>query len=106
MLYKFKSRATADLVMLESAGRRLLEVLGREPSDQGILEAADLPPLMQRLEQAIAQEEAMLEEAEREAAAQGQTIRRPEVSLRQRLWPMREMMRRSHAEQQPIVWGV
>jgi hypothetical protein len=61
---------------------------------------------MQRLEQAIEQEEALLEEAEREAKAQGQTIRRPEVSLRQRLWPMREMMRRSHAEGQPIVWGV
>jgi hypothetical protein len=106
MLYKFKSRATADLVMLEAAGRRLLEVLGREPSAQGIFEAADLPALMQQLERAIKQEEAMLEQAEREAQAQGQTIRRPEVSLRQRLWPMREMMRRSQAEGHPIVWGV
>ena len=106
MLYKFKSRSAADLVMLESIGRRLLEVLGREPVDKGIFEATDLPALMQRLEQAIEQEEALLEEAEREAKAQGQTIRRPEVSLRQRLWPMREMMRRSHAEGQAIVWGV
>lgn len=106
MLYKFKSRATADLLMLEPVGRQLLEVLGREPSDQGIFEADALPNLMQCLEQAIAQEEATLEDAEREAQAQGKTIRRPEVSLRQRLWPMREMMRRSHAAGQPIVWGV
>ncbi len=106
MLYRFKSRAAADLVMLEPAGRRLLEVLGREPSPQGIFEWADLPDLMQRLEQAIEQEETLLEEAERQAQAQGQSIRRPEVSLRQRLWPMREMMRRCQAEQQPIVWGV
>lgn len=106
MLYKFKSRAAADLVMLEPVGRRLLEVLGREPANQGIFEWGDLPALMQQLEAAIAQEEAMLEEATRQAEAQGQTIRRPEVTLRQRLWPMREMMRRAHAEQQPIVWGV
>lgn len=106
MLYKFKSRAAADLVMLEPAGRRLLEVLGREPAAQGIFECGDLTTLMQRLDQAIEQEEAMLEEAEQQAQAQGQTIRRPEVSLRQRLWPMREMMRRSHAEGHPIVWGV
>ena len=106
MLYKFKSRATADLVMLEPAGRRLLEVLGREPSEQGIFEAPDLPRLMQQLDQAIELEEAHLEEAERQAQAQGQTIRRPEDTLRQRLWPMREMMRRSHAEGQAIVWGV
>ena len=106
MLYKFKSRAAADLLMLEPAGRRLLEVLGREPSPQGIFEWADLPMLMQRLEQAIEHEELTLAEAEAQAAAQGQTIRRPEVSLRQRLWPMREMMKRCHAQEQPIVWGV
>ena len=106
MLYKFKSRATADLLMLESVGHRLLEVLGREPSERGIFEVADMPVLMQRLEQAIEHEEAVLDEAEREAQAQGKTIRRPEVTLRQRLWPVREMMRRSHAEGHPIVWGV
>ena len=106
MLYKFKSRATADLVMLEPAGRRLLEVLGREQTAQGIFEWADLPRLMQQLEQAIEQEEAMWALAEQQAQAKGQEIRRPEVTLRQRLWPMREMMRRSHAEGQPIVWGV
>ncbi|MBM3388818.1 MAG: DUF1840 domain-containing protein [Betaproteobacteria bacterium] len=106
MLYKFKSRAAADLVMLEPAGRRLLEVLGREPSSQGIFEAADLHGLMQRLDRAIELEEAMLEQAERDAQGKGQTIRRPEVSLRQRLWPMREMMRRAQAEGHDIVWGV
>ena len=105
MLYKFKSGATADLVMLEPAGHRLLEVLGREPSDKGIFESADLPDLMRQLERAIEQEEAMLDEAQRQAQGKGQTLVRPEVSLRQRLWPMREMMRRSHAQGQPIVWG-
>lgn len=105
MLYRFKSRATADLLMLEPSGRRLLEVLGREPSAQGILEWPDLPSLMLRLESAIEQEEAHLAQAERQAGLQGQTVRRPEVSLRQRFWPMREMMRRSHAAQEPILWG-
>jgi len=106
MLYKFKSRAAADLLMLEPVGRRLLDILGREPLDRGIFDASDLPMLIQRLEQAIGQEEALLDQAEREAQAQGQTISRPEVSLRQRLWPMLEMMRRCHAERQSIVWGV
>lgn len=106
MIYKFKSRATGDLLMTEPVGRRLLEALGRDPSDQGIFEVADMPALMRRLEQAIEQEETTLDEAEREAQAQGKTIRRPEVTLRQRLWPVREMMRRSHAEGHPIVWGV
>lgn len=106
MLYRFKSRAAADLVMLEPAGRRLLELLGREPSAQGILAWEDLPILVERLERAVEQDDAFWAEAQAQAEAQGQQIRRPEVSLRQRLWPMREMMRRCHAERQPIVWGV
>jgi hypothetical protein len=28
------------------------------------------------------------------------------VALRQRLWPMIEMLRRSHAQGVPVVWGV
>ncbi len=105
MLYRFKSRAAADLVMLEPTGRRLLEVLGREPSAQGIFEWAELPGLIQRLEAAIEQEESGLAQTAHQAGLQGQTVRRPEVSLRQRFWPMREMMRRSHAAQEPILWG-
>jgi hypothetical protein len=30
----------------------------------------------------------------------------PAVGLRQRLWPMIEMLRRCHAAGEPIVWGV
>ncbi|MFY7855089.1 MAG: DUF1840 family protein [Rubrivivax sp.] len=28
------------------------------------------------------------------------------MGLRQRLWPMIEMLRRSHAGGEPVVWGV
>ena len=106
MLFKFKSRATGDLVMLEPAGRRLLEVLGREPSPQGIFEVDDLPALQQRLEEAVEQDDAHWAQAQAQAQAQGQQIRKPEVTLRQRVWPMRDMMRRSHAQGESIVWGV
>lgn len=106
MLYRFKSRAAADLLMLEPVGRRLLEAIGREPAAQGIFESEHLPELIRRLEQAVQADEAHWAAAEAQAAAQGQILSRPEVSLRQRLWPMREMMRRCQAEQQPITWGV
>ena len=31
MLYKFKSKSTADLIMLEPNGRRVLEIIGKTP---------------------------------------------------------------------------
>ncbi|MDW8337472.1 MAG: DUF1840 family protein, partial [Tepidimonas sp.] len=35
MLYRFKSKATGDVVMLEPNGRRVLEILGKDPDAPG-----------------------------------------------------------------------
>ena len=40
MLYKFKSRATADLILLEPQARRLLHIMGKEPAASGIFTVA------------------------------------------------------------------
>jgi len=58
MLYKFKSRVTGDVIMLEPSGRRLLEIIGKDPGAPGIIEAADAPAAIQALEAAIVREEA------------------------------------------------
>ena len=36
MLYKFKSKATGDLIMLEPDAMRLLKIMGREDQQKGI----------------------------------------------------------------------
>lgn len=37
MLYRFKSRATADLILLLPHARRLLEIIGKEPGAKASL---------------------------------------------------------------------
>ena len=37
MLYKFKSRVTGDLIMLEPNGRQVLEIMGKDPGASGII---------------------------------------------------------------------
>ena len=37
MLYKFKSKAAGDVIMLEGNGRRVLEIMGKAPGPQGII---------------------------------------------------------------------
>ena len=57
MIYKFKSQAAGDVIMLAPAGDALMRVLGREPSAKGIIEVADTPQAMaaiQALAEAIA----------------------------------------------------
>jgi hypothetical protein len=99
MIYKFKSKATSDLIMLGPNGDQLLRLIGREPAAKGIIEPQVMFAAIADLQQAVA-----AEEAERE---RGDTSPRPDqVSLRQRVWPMIEMMKRAQAAGEPIVWGV
>ena len=104
MIYRFKSKAAADLIVMGPVGDNLLRIMGREPSAKGIIEVAALPAAIAALESAVAAEEAVRKKSgadEPDDAAGGDN-----VSLRQRAWPLLEMMRRSQREGADLVWGV
>lgn len=105
MIYKFKSKAAGDVIMLEPSGDQVLAAVGRAPAPKGIFEPADMPGLIAAIERAIADEEARRTEAEAQARAEGRQLPPPGLGLRQRAWPLVEMMKRSHAAGEPIVWG-
>jgi hypothetical protein len=105
MIYKFRSKAAGDTVMLGPQGDQFLRAIGREPSAQGIIEVAAMPAVLVALQQAIEQDDAARaprpdDEALLEAAGQDP------IALRRRLWPMVEMIRRAQAADEPVVWGV
>jgi hypothetical protein len=95
MIYKFKSKAAGDVIMLQPHGDQLLRLIGREPAAKGIIEVADIPAAIRALQAAATQSDAP-------ADAEGERG----VGLKQRVWPMIEMMKRTHAAGEPIVWGV
>ena len=95
MLFKFKSKAAGDLIMLEPNGRRVLEIIGKDPGPKGIIEPAQMPGAITALESAITREEAEQQAAIDEAKAKGQVPPKFDaVSLRQRALPFIEMLRR------------
>jgi hypothetical protein len=105
MIYKFKSKSAGDVIMMKPGGDQVLEIIGKTPADKGILEVADMPAAMQALEAAInAEDVAKTGETEDDDGAVG--AGRDRVSLRQRAWPLLEMIKRSHAAGHDIVWGV
>ena len=107
MLYKFKSKAAGDLIMLEPNGRRVLEIIGKDTGPQGIIQPREMPGAVSALEGAIAREEAEQKQAIDEAKAQGQVPPRFEgVSLRQRAVPFIDMLKRCQQADAEIVWGV
>jgi hypothetical protein len=111
MLYKFKSKSTGDVIMLEPNGRRVLEIIGKDTkngaSQQGIVLAADMPSALAALEAAIAREDLERKAAVEKALAEHQPPPRFEaVSLRQRALPFMDMLRRCAKDGHEIVWGV
>jgi hypothetical protein len=100
MIYKFKSAASGDVIMLGPQGDQMLRLLGREPSAQGIIEPAAMPAAMAMLQAAVAADEAPPADDDEGGPA------RPSVSLRQRLWPVIDLLRRAQAADKPVVWGV
>ena len=100
MLYKFKSRATADLIMLEPQGRQIVTIIGKTPGTSGIVTAAQIPAAIAALEAAVIADEA--QENDESAAEERHDV----VRLRQRAAPFIEMLKRSAAADVDVVWGV
>lgn len=115
MLYKFKSKATADLIMLEPNGKQILRIIGKESAIKGIVEVAEMPQAIEALRNAVQQEE------DRQAQVNAQNAKDAEnkkdlksttatgqerpVSLRQRAAPFIEMLQRAHKAGKDVVWG-
>ena len=53
MLYTFKSRAAANLIMLQSNAERVLDLIGKQPGPKGIITAAQMPAAIAALERAL-----------------------------------------------------
>ena len=107
MLYKFKSKAAGDLIMLEPNGRRVLEIIGKGAEPKGIILPEQMPAAIAALEAAVARDEAEHKASAGEAKDKGETPPRTEgVSLRQRAVPFLDMLRRCEKAGHEIVWGV
>ena len=108
MIYKFKSKAGGDVLMLGPNGDALMRTLGREPAAKGIIEPPAMPAAMQAIEQAVAADDAARAEARQGADGTGPAAAGPAdaISLRQRFWPMVDLLKRAQQAGAPVVWGV
>lgn len=105
MLYKFKSRATADVIMLDANGRQLLQIMGKAPGVPGIVTPEQIPAAIAAIEAAIAQDDAARAQADKETEGDGVTQRPEPVHLHQRAAPLLDMLRRSAQAGREVCWG-
>ena len=110
MIYKFKSNATGDLIMLQPNGESILKIIGKGEASQlkqGILLPEDMAPAITALQAAVAREEKARAEVVQAAHDKGQAPPPAQaVSLRQRSLPFIQMAQRCLDAKKEIVWGV
>ena len=98
MLYRFKSKNMGDVIMLESNGRQMLEIIGKTPGPRGIILPEQMPAAIEALKAAIRLEESG-DDKDGEGLPEG-------VGLHQRAKPFIDMLRWNIKAGQEVVWGV
>jgi hypothetical protein len=105
MIYKFKSQAAADVIMLRINAEQMLTIIGKEPSGQGIITVEQIPAAIAALEAAVAAHEALQSTGNAAATAQNDVVG-DGVMLRQRATPFIELLRSSAQASKDVVWGI
>ena len=108
-MFKFKSKVTGDLILLQSHGQQVLKAMGKPADPQGIIQVQDLSKCRQALEAAIAEQaevEKNASEAETNPTTDATEDAPTPISFKHRALPMLDMIKQCEQAQEPIVWGV
>ena len=105
MLYKFKSQASAELILLQADGDQLLTFIGKVPGLQGVIAVEQIPAAITALNTAIvAHEDAQAHHAQNLPLESG--LAEGNVPLRHRAAPFIGLLMRSANAGKDVVWGV
>ncbi len=102
MLTVFRSKAGADVLMLWPHAEAVLQALGRDPSAEGVFRGEQRQQALRawsEWEAAAASHTNAADDEADEAAASS-----PAPALRQRAWPVCELLRLAEAQDHDVVW--
>ncbi len=101
-LVVFRSRAASEIIMFPEAAYRLLELAGKTPAERGVITSDQIEGALVALLRAVEQEK-----------ASGGDVAPPEdpltsipVGLRQRAFPLIEMLRAAQKRKVDVTWGI
>ncbi len=107
MLYKFKSQASAEVIMLQPNAEELLKIIGKSPGATGIITAAQIPDAIAALQKEIAARDAQGQGAfDDEKQDEDGAAKNDGISLRRRAAPFIDLLKQTAAAGKDVVWGV
>lgn len=104
MLYEFRSRATGSVTLVGRPAEQILNIIGKPITATGIITVAQIPAAIAALENAAVHEQT----SDVNTTDDDCTDEPPEptVSLRQRIYPLIDLMRAALAADVDVTWGV
>ncbi len=109
-LVVFRSRASAQVIMMADVAQQIFDCLQLAPAPRGVITTEQLPQAIARLEQAMRSDSKQRAAAQADAseadAAQDDGPGEPRVALAQRIYPVLDMLRAAQARQVEVTWGV
>jgi hypothetical protein len=110
MIVIFQSQAAGDVMMFGDVARRLMEAMGKEPGERGIVTVEQLPDAITRLKALIAADKVAHAGRQEEDLPQFEDAesggKRPYVALGKRAVPLLELLEWALKKGKPVVWGV
>ncbi|MBI5923013.1 MAG: DUF1840 domain-containing protein [Betaproteobacteria bacterium] len=110
MLVIFQSQAAGDVMMFGDVAKKMMELMGKEPAERGIVSIDQLPEAIARLKAAVSDDkvaQAGMQEEDLPAYEQAPDgTKRDYVSLARRAIPLIELLEWSLKKKVPVTWGV
>lgn len=103
----FRSQASSDVMMFDDVAKRMMQLMGKEPAERGIVTVEQMPQAIARLRDAIAADKAAhagTEAPDTEPTPGGG--QRAYVGLAQRALPLLQLLEYSLKDKTPVTWGV
>lgn len=100
-LVTFRSKAASEIIMYAETAQRLLDIIGKPMGERGVITSEQLDDALARLLEAVEREKAAGMPADDGTAAHEHP-----VGLRQRAFPLIEMLRAARKRGVDVTWGV
>jgi len=95
----FRSRAAGAILMQSENAHRLLDIMGKSHTERGVIAADQVDAALAALLAAVGQEPLA-------APADESPSQPPPVGLRQRAFPLIEMLRAARQRHVDVTWGI
>jgi hypothetical protein len=100
----FRSEVGPDIMMFDDVAHHMMQLMGKDQTERGVITVEQLPEIIARLKAAAALDRAQHGDALDEEDEESEAAR--PVGLAQRVVPLIELLEISLRGQKPVTWGV